>query len=60
MSTKRKVNYYAKKYWTLRDDNNIPYSTYAIAQQMKKAGICKYDMDCYRVLLKAVERQYRA
>ena len=52
----RKVSYYAKKYWQA---NGKP-TAYAIAQEMKKAGICKYDMDCYRVLLKGVEKQFRA
>ena len=57
--SKRKINYYAKKYWTGRDADNIHYTAYSVAQDMKRAGICKYDMDCYRLLLKGIERKYR-
>lgn len=55
----RKINYYAKKYWTGRDNDYKRYSAYSIAQDMKKAEVCKHDMDCYRLLLKGVERQFR-
>ena len=55
----RKIKYYSKKYWTSRDGNGVRLSAYSIAQDMKKAEICKHDMDCYRLLLKGVERVYR-
>jgi len=42
-----------KKYWSGTD------SQYAIAQEMKKKGLCKHDMDCYRKLLQGVEKVYR-
>lgn len=58
-SKNRKISYYAKKYWTARDADFQHYTAYAIAQDMKKAGICKYDMDCYRKLLAGVEKKYR-
>lgn len=55
----RKIKYYAKKYWRGRDLNNEHHSAYAIAQDMKKANVCKHDMDCYRLLLKGVQQVYR-
>ena len=41
-----------KKYW----DGATQFS---IAQEMKKEKICRYDMDCYRILLTCVQKMYR-
>lgn len=50
----------AAQYWedTSATGGNRP-TAFAIAQKMKKAGICNYDMDCYRQLLTAVTKKYR-
>lgn len=55
----RKLRYYADKYWNGRDHKWKRFTAFRVAQQMKKAGVCKHDMDCYRLLLKGVTKLYR-